>query len=143
MGTYKIAKKITPTFNNVLVRFEEQDEDIFENGMITVKYGINGEPKKYLQVVAVGKNCQFVKEGDYVSVNWERYKVPMTKPSGMNIDGEKRELRFTLAGKEIYMDNSVYYMINEADIMYVLTDYVTVDNKEPSFVDIGRPKIIV
>lgn len=137
------VKKIKPLFNRVLIQIDKQDLDYTKTGIKTGKYGEKGEPKLLQKVFAIGDMVSRVKVGDYVAVDWDKYMMPLTKSSGMNIDGEIRTYVNILESKPIWIGDepNPYYMISENDIIYVAEE---VEEEEVPLVGlIEKPKIIV
>ena len=147
MGKFYIQKikKIKPLFNRVLIQIIKQDLDYSKVGIMSGKYGEKGEPKLLQKVYAIGDMVSRVKVGDYVAVDWEKYMVPLTKSSGMNIDGEKRMYINILESKPIWIGDepTPYYMISENDILYVAEEIEEQEVEIPLIEPLEKPKIIV
>lgn len=116
-------KSIKPLYTRIVTTMDMyvEDQTTTPGGIIDVqklKQGI----KEYQTVVEVGTSVRFVKAGDLVCINPDRYAV--RKFSENSIKNDILENTVTKYNFNVVtIDDKDYLMLDEADVEFIVTDY--------------------
>lgn len=113
-------KKITPTFNHILVTKNLRDHDEYDKGVLRFPAG---STKEWQTVVAVGPTVKNCKEGDVIMVDPARYAV-MKHQDGSLKDGvvaDNPTIAYNIP--IITVDGKEYMYLFDTDIQFVINEY--------------------
>ena len=115
-------KKIKPMFTRIVTTMDMYVEDqTTPDGIIDVtklKKGI----KEYQTVVAVGTSVRYVKEGDLVCINPDRYAVRKFSENSLKNDiMENAVTRYNF--NVVKLEDKDYLLLDEADVEFIVEDY--------------------
>lgn len=124
-------KKITPTFNHILVTRDVYEKDVKEKGVLTYP---KGTVKRYQRVIAVGPTVKVCKPGDMIMMDPIRYGKTKHQPGSLH-DGVVTDnpiVQFSIPTINI---NDVEYMyLYDQDVMFVMDQFEEVDDPPELYV---------
>lgn len=129
-------KNIRPVFTGVLTTTDKYENDVVVNGIIQ---NTAGKVKEYQKVVAVGNMVRNVKEGDLVVIDPSRYSKKRYDDNSLREDIVDNPI-VSIDIPIVTMDDKDYFLIQENDISYVITDYEEVPDEKPKAKTIILPK---
>ena len=119
-------KEVKPLFTKVITTASVFEEDDVKNGVIL---NPKGTVKPYQKVVKVGSMVRDVKVGEIVMINPAAYIKKKYSDNSLREDiVDNPTVRVDIPTIEINGEN--YFMIEERDIEFVITDY---EEKEEKF----------
>lgn len=132
-------KMIRPVFTGILTTADRYENDNTVGGVILDINKSAGAAKEYQTVVAVGSSVREVKVGDIIVINPTRYmkKDPMDDNS---LREEFVTPKYHLEMPEINLDGKPYFLLEDRDIGYVVTDYEEI--KDSLLIAPKKPRII-
>lgn len=115
-------KKIKPLYTRIVTTMNTYVEDSTDaNGIIDVtklKQGIT----EYQTVIEVGTSVRFIKPGDIVCINPERYAVKKYQSNSVKEDLlENTVTRYNF--NVVKIDDKDCLLLDEADVEFIVTEY--------------------
>lgn len=123
-------KKITPTFNHILVTKNLRDHDEYDKGVLRFPAG---STKEWQTVIAVGPTVKNCKEGDLIMVDPTRYAI-MKHQDGSLKDGvvaDNPAVAYNIP--IIMMDDKEYMYLFDTDIQFVINEYEETEDLPPLY----------
>lgn len=136
------AKKIQPTFDNVVTTLNVYEDDLYENGIIT--HG-KGEPMMEQIVISAGPNTPFT-EGQVIHINPIRYAKKKHREGSLK-DGviEDNPIIDYILPIMLVGDKPVLFL-QSRDIDYIISEYDYVEVEKPKTNKLilpGKKEVIV
>ena len=115
-------------FTGVITTTERYTEDtiIADTGILDA-HKTAGAVREYQKVVAVGSMVREVKVGDYVVINPARYITKKYDDNSLRTDFVENPVT-SVNIPVVYMDDEPYFMIQENDIDYIISEYDEIDD---------------
>lgn len=113
-------KKITPTFNHILVTKNLRDRDEYDKGVLRFPAG---STKEWQTVIAVGPDVRRCKVGDVIMVDPMRYAI-MKHQDGSLEDGvvaDNPAVAYNIP--IITIDDKEYMYLFDTDIQFIIDEY--------------------
>lgn len=123
-------KKITPTFNHILVTNNLRDHDEYDDGVLVRPAGTT---KEWQTVVAVGSTVTNCKPGDVVMIDPVRYAV-MKHQEGSLKDGvvaDNPTVAYNIP--HILIDNKDFMYLYDTDIQFILNEFEETEDLPPLY----------
>lgn len=123
-------KKITPTFNHILVTKNLRDHDEYDNGILVRPAGSTKEWQTVIDAGPAVKNC---KVGDVIMVDPVRYAV-MKHKDGTLHDGvvsDNPAVAYNIP--IITIDDKEYMYLFDTDIQFILDEYEEAEDLPPLY----------
>lgn len=140
-------KKITPTFDNIVLTKDVYTEDICgDGGLIMIP---KGTPKDVQTVLFVNPKNDLVKPGDLVKINPDKYFIGLKTNQGFV---DRNSIKADMLGKdanavydipEVFIDGKDCYLMTNRDISYIINEYEEIENKKSSIIMPSKKKLIV
>lgn len=123
-----LLKKVTPTFTKILTTSDRYtDEECTDSHGILQPQKL-GLIKDVQTVVAVGASCRFVKAGDRVGLNFNRYGRPIQKKDTLKqaVD-EYYNAEMVYDINTLLINGESLLFLDEGDIEYIINEYEEVE----------------
>lgn len=129
-------KDARPLYTGIFVTKNEYTDEDFKNGIVTYNE-VGANP--YQTVFRCGPFVKYVKEGDFVKINFARYiRKKFTEDDLRSEMPAKNDMRLFVPTVEI--NGETYWHIDENDILMVITDWEEIDTPK---IEVMTPKIIL
>lgn len=123
-------KKITPTFNHILVTKNLRDHDEYDNGVLVRPAG---SVKEWQTVVAVGPTVKNCKEGDVIMVDPVRYAKNKHADGTMQDGVVSDNVTVAYLIPYITIDDKEYMYLYDTDIQFVINEYEETEDLPPLY----------
>lgn len=120
-------KSVKPLFTGIVTTTDRYDKDLFVNGIIQ---NVAGKIKEYQKVVAVGDTVRGIKVGDLVVINPVRYMKKKYNDNSLREDIVDNPT-ISIDIPVITMESGDYFLIEDRDVSYVISDFEEVPDEEP------------
>ena len=135
------VKDIRPVYTRLITTANKYEETQMNGNLIDVNK-MEGRYKEYQTVVRVGSAVREVKEGDVVLIDPSRYMKRKFSDNSLREDFVENPI-VEINIPTVTMDDEDYFMIEERDIAYVITDSEEVPDPLPNPIIVPKkPKII-
>lgn len=124
-------KKITPTFNHILVTKNLRDHDEYDNGVLVRPAG---STKEWQRVVAVGPTVKNCKVGDYIMVDPVRYAVTKHQDGSLKDGVVADNVTVAYNIPIITVDDKEYMYLFDTDIQFVIDKFEETEDLPPLYV---------
>lgn len=123
-------KKITPTFNHILVTMNKRDHDEYDNGVLVRP---TGSTKEWQTVIAVGPTVKNCKEGDVIMVDPVRYAIQKHREGSLKdgVVADNPTIAYNIP--IITVDGKEYMYLFDTDIQFVINDYEETQDLPPLY----------
>lgn len=123
-------KKITPTFNHILVTKNLRDRDEYDDGVLVRPIG---SPKEWQTVIAVGPDVRRCKVGDVIMVDPVRYAVMKHKDGSLQdgVVADNPTVAYNIP--IITIDGKEYMYLFDTDIQFVIDEYEETEDLPPLY----------
>ena len=115
-------KKVRPLFTGIVTTANKYVGDMKTAGGLiidTTKMGLN----PFQTVIAVGKMCQDVKEGDVVKLNYKRYVKAKHVPGVIEDNVQSDNMSAVYEIPMINVDGQECLFVQNNDVEYIVEDY--------------------
>lgn len=116
-----VLKKIQPMYTKIVTTMDMYIDETKAGELIDVsklKKGI----KEYQTVISVGPSVRYVKEGDVVCINPERYAI--RKYSNDSVKNDLLENTVTRYNFNVVkIEDKDYLLLDEADVEFIVKEY--------------------
>lgn len=120
--------KIRPTWTKIITTAERYDSDQKTGSLVDAKK-LEGRYKEYQTVVRVGSSVKEVKEGEVVVIDPSRYVRRKYDENSLRDEFGKNP-QISIEIPTIVMGEEDYFMIDQADIAYVIEDFEEISEPE-------------
>ena len=117
-------KTLTPMFNMILTSACRYTEDEVKTAGGLIDLSKEDQPvKEFQEVLAVGPNVKDLKVGDFVCLNFNRYKRPIhnDQDAANKIKGDK--ITFEYLFDSVVVDNVQMLRLYDSDVVYKINSY--------------------
>lgn len=130
-------KKITPTFNHILVTKNLRDHDEYDNGVLVRPAG---STKEWQRVVAIGPDVRRCKVGDIIMVDPVRYAVMKHKDGSLQdgVVADNPTVAYNIP--IITIDGKEFMYLFDTDIQFIIDKFEETEDLPPLYV--AQPTII-
>ena len=135
------VKDIKPVYTRIITTADRYEETQMNGNIIDVNK-LEGRYKEYQKVVRVGSSVREVKEGDLILIDPSRYMKRKFPEGSLREDFVENPIT-EISVPTVTMNGEDYFMIEERDIAYVITDWEEVPDPLPNPIIVPKkPKII-
>ena len=135
------VKDIRPVYTRIITTANKYEETQMNGNIIDVNK-LEGRYKEYQKVVRVGSSVREVKEGDLILIDPSRYMKRKFSEGSLREDFVENPIT-EISVPTVTMNGEDYFMIEERDIAYVITDWEEVPDPLPNPIIVPKkPKII-
>ena len=117
-------KTLTPMFNMILTSACRYTEDEVKTAGGLIDLSKEDQPvKEFQEILAVGPNVKDLKVGDFVCLNFNRYKRPIhnDQDAANKIKGDK--ITFEYLFDSVVVDNVQMLRLYDSDVVYKINSY--------------------
>ena len=140
------VKKIKPLFTRIITTANRYEEDgTLGNGTLLDVNKQEGRYKEYQQVISIGSSVREVKEGDTVLIDPSRYMKRRYSDNSLRNDFVENPI-VEINIPTVQMDGQDYFLIDIADVVYVMEEFTEEAEETPKQQNIilpKEPKIVV
>jgi co-chaperonin GroES (HSP10) len=133
-------KDIKPMYTKILTTTNKYTQDQ-TTGVIVDASKLEGRYKEYQTVVRIGNSVRDIKEGDVVFINPTRYIRRKYDKDSLREDFVENPI-ISIDIPTVTMDDEDYFMIDESDVAYIITDYEEVPDPTPNTIIMPKSKEI-
>lgn len=133
-------KDIKPMYTKILTTTNKYTQDQ-TTGVIVDASKLEGRYKEYQTVVRVGNSVRDVKEGDVIFINPTRYIRRKYDKDSLREDFVENPI-IGIDIPTVTMNDEDYFMIDESDVAYIITDYEEVPDPTPNTIIMPKSKEI-
>lgn len=134
---------IRPVFNRVLTTANKYKEQQYTEGGLIDGTHLEGTAKEYQTVIKVGSAVREVKPGDVVLIDPTRYIKRRYSKDSIQNDLDNNPI-ISIEIPTVEMDGVDYFMIDDRDILYVITDSDEVEEEQKaSIITPKEQKLII
>ena len=123
-------KKITPTFNHILVTNNLRDHDEYDDGILVRPAG---STKEWQTVVAVGPAVKNCKEGDVIMIDPVRYAIKKHQEGSLKDGVVADNPDIAYAVPHILIGGKDYMYLFDTDIQFILDEYEETEDLPPLY----------
>jgi len=116
------VKKVKPLFNGVITTAKKYAYDEADSGIVLMNK-MEGQINPFQWVVAKGRMCAEIEEGDIVKLNFNRYLKVKHTPGVIEDSIQKDSVQGYYEFPTVEIDGEQYLFMQYNDIEYVVTDY--------------------
>lgn len=123
-------KKITPTFNHILVTKNLRDHDEYDNGVLVRPAG---STKEWQRVVAIGPDVRRCKVGDIIMVDPVRYAVMKHKDGSLQdgVVADNPTVAYNIP--IITIDGKEFMYLFDTDIQFIIDKFEETEDLPPLY----------
>jgi hypothetical protein len=123
-------KKITPTFNHILVTNNLRDHDEYDDGILVRPAG---STKEWQTVIAVGPTVKNCKEGDVIMIDPIRYAIKKHQEGSLKDGVVADNPDIAYAVPHIQIGGKDYMYLFDTDIQFVINEYEETEDLPPLY----------
>ena len=136
------VKDIRPVYTRLITTADRYEETQKLNGGLIDVNKIEGRYKEYQKVVRVGSAVREVKEGDLVLIDPSRYIKRKFSDNSLREDFVENPI-ISIDIPTVQMNDEDYFMIEERDIAYVISDSEEIDDPQNTIILPKSPSLKV
>ena len=123
-------KKITPTFNHILVTKNLRNHDEYDNGVLVRPAG---STKEWQRVVAIGPDVRRCKVGDIIMIDPVRYAVMKHKDGSLQdgVVADNPTVAYNIP--IITIDTKEYMYLFDTDIQFIIDKFEETEDLPPLY----------